>query len=351
MELRTQATAGSNGHLTFGTAYNGFSITCSPFGNTVATDATGPYWGDQCTAACSGTPCTGCGIFTTTTGTAPNRIFYIEWRTNYYGQSGNQTQALLNYEVALYESGTPAFQFIYGSITPATIANDSQLVVGVKNTNTNFTQFGCDTTGGQSPPVTSGQVLTANLVGCGTPTPTPTPTATATPKCAPGWSAGPDMPTVLVRALAFSSDGNLHHGRMPADTAGLILHVLRYTPSTNSWSQMGVTLPDNQMNNMACGVLTLSGTPYIYCVGGSAAGQTTATARVFFYDPLADTITSLTASDNWPGDAAGTILPGGFAVTGNKLYILGGFNINVASTNEIWQFDPTLAVGSKVATE
>jgi hypothetical protein len=43
----------------------------------------------------------------------------------------------------------------------------------------------------------------------------------------------------------------------------------------------------------------------------------------------------------------GTILPGGFAVANNKLYILGGFNINVASTNQIWQFDPTAAVGSK----
>src|SRR5262245_17008168 len=43
----------------------------------------------------------------------------------------------------------------------------------------------------------------------------------------------------------------------------------------------------------------------------------------------------------------GTILPGGFAVANNKLYILGGFNINVASTNQIWQFDPTLAVGYK----
>src|SRR5207248_7613001 len=38
---------------------------------------------------------------------------------------------------------------------------------------------------------------------------------------------------------------------------------------------------------------------------------------------------------------------GGFAVVNNKLYILGGFNINVASTNQIWQFDPTAAVGSK----
>src|SRR5204862_7215095 len=73
----------------------------------------------------------------------------------------------------------------------------------------------------------------------------------------------------------------------------------------------------------------------------------TATARVFFYNPVTDTATTLAAGDNWPGDAAGTILPGGFAETGNKMYILGGFNINVASTNQIWQFDPNGAVGAK----
>jgi hypothetical protein len=61
---------------------------------------------------------------------------------------------------------------------------------------------------------------------------------------------------------------------------------------------------------------------------------------------VTDTLTTLTAADNWPG-AAGTILPGGFAVVNNKLYILGGFNINVASTNQIWRFDPTQAVGAK----
>jgi len=137
-------------------------------------------------------------------------------------------------------------------------------------------------------------------------------------------------------------------GGRTSDTAGSdFQHVLRYSPSTNSWTQRGVTLPDNQMNNMACGVLTVSGTSYIYCVGGSAAGQTTATARVFFYNPVTDTVTTLTGADNWPGDAAGTILPGGFAVASNKLYILGGFNINVASTNQIWEFDPTAAAGSK----
>src|SRR5262249_39786349 len=165
------------------------------------------------------------------------------------------------------------------------------------------------------------------------------------------WSAGPSMPTVLVRAVGvyFPADGNFYTmGGRTSDSAGSdFQHVLRYSPGSNNWTLMGVTLPDNTMNNMACGVLTVSGTPYIYCVGGSAAGQTTATARVFFYDPATDTATTLTSADNWPGDIVGTILPGGFAVANDKLYILGGFNINVSSTNEIWQFDPTQGVGSK----
>jgi plastocyanin len=169
--------------------------------------------------------------------------------------------------------------------------------------------------------------------------------------CTPsGWSAGPDMPTVLVRAVGvhFQADGNFYTvGGRISDTAGDdFQHVLQYNPTSNSWTQMASTLPDNQMNNMACGVLTVSGTPLIYCVGGSAAGATTATARVFTYDPATDT-PALLGSDDWPGDAAGTILPGGFTVANNKLYILGGFNINVASTNEIWEFDPNGVAGSR----
>ncbi|MGH3515697.1 MAG: hypothetical protein ACRDRB_26045, partial [Pseudonocardiaceae bacterium] len=67
---------------------------------------------------------------------------------------------------------------------------------------------------------------------------------------------------------------------------------------------------------------------------------------MFYYNPVTDAVTTLTAGDNWPGNM-GTILPGGFAETGNKMYILGGFNINVSSTNQIWSFDPNAAVGSK----
>ena len=136
-------------------------------------------------------------------------------------------------------------------------------------------------------------------------------------------------------------------GGRSADTAGSdFTHPFEYTPFNNTWVTKTATYPDNQVNNMACGVLTVSGTRLIYCVGGSAAGATTATGRVFFYNPVTDAITTLTGADDWPG-AQGTVLPGGFAVANNKLYILGGFNINVASTNEIWQFDPTGAVGAK----
>ena len=98
---------------------------------------------------------------------------------------------------------------------------------------------------------------------------------------------------------------------------------------------------------MACGVLTVGGTPQIYCVGGSAAGATVSTTRVFSYNPMTDTVTALTAADNWPVTPAATTLPGGFAVVANKLYIIGGYDIGNASTNQTWQFDPTLAVGSR----
>ena len=313
----TQATAGSNGHLTFGTAYSGFSITCSPFGNTVATDATGPYWGDQCTGACNTTPCTGCGIFTTTTGTAPNRIFYVEYRTNYYGLAG-QTQALLNYEVALYESGTPAFQFIYGSITPAAIANDSQLVVGVKHTDTNFTQYGCDTTGGQSPPVTSGQVLTAMLT-MRADTPTPTPSST-TPTCGPAaWQSGPPQPPARYAIQgALGTDNKLYiAGGQSADATPIVYdQVSRYDYTTNTWSNVApLPVPVSQ-------AATGAANGKIYVAGGFIGG-TSVTNALRIYDIATNTWTSGANMPTSPGVEAAAA-----AVVNGKFYVMGGDDFN-----------------------
>jgi hypothetical protein len=73
-----------------------------------------PYWDDQRTDSnhgCAGFPGATCGIFTSVTGSAPNRIFNIEWRTVYFA---NTAQAA-NYELRLYE-GQPRFDVIYGQV-------------------------------------------------------------------------------------------------------------------------------------------------------------------------------------------------------------------------------------------
>src|SRR4029077_2539981 len=62
--------------------------------------------------------------------------------------------------------------------------------------------------------------------------------------CTPSWSAGPNLPTVLIRAVGvyFPADGNFYTmGGRTADTAGSdFQHVLRYSPVSNTWTQMGV---------------------------------------------------------------------------------------------------------------
>jgi hypothetical protein len=161
--------------------------------------------------------------------------------------------------------------------------------------------------------------------------------------CIPGWSAGPDMLSTGVRMVGvyFPANGKFYAmGGRASDGVGTdFTNPFEYDPLSNSWTIKSATYPDNQVNNMACGVLNDAGTDYIYCVGGSAAGQTVATDRVFRYDPVTDTISPVAAP--WPGDSNGITLPGGFTVFQNKLYILGGFQISTAMTDQIWEFTPT----------
>ncbi len=162
--------------------------------------------------------------------------------------------------------------------------------------------------------------------------------------CPESWAAGAPLPTPAVRSVGvfFAANGNFYAmGGRSSDAAGSdFTHPFEYNPATNTWTTKAAAYPDNQVNNMACGVLNDAGTPYVYCVGGSAAGATTSTDRVFRYNPVTDTISPVAAP--WPGALAGTTLPGGFSVYNNKLYILGGFTISPAApVNTIWEFTPT----------
>jgi subtilisin family serine protease len=74
------------------------------------------------------------GIFISVSGTAPNRIFNIEWRSGYVA---NDIRS--RYEVRLYE-GQPKFEVIYGQTRQGFSAT-----VGVqKGTGERFTQYACD---------------------------------------------------------------------------------------------------------------------------------------------------------------------------------------------------------------
>src|SRR6266536_5192311 len=176
-----------------------------------------------------------------------------------------------------------------------------------------------------------------NFVGGGiSPTPTPTPAC--------NWSAGPNMPSVGVRLVGvfFPANGKFYEmGGRSSDSAGSeFTHPFEYDPVANTWTTKGATYPDTHTNNMACGVLTDAGTPYIYCVGGSQVTVVGTFDRVFRYNPVTDVISAVAAP--WPG-GLGIVLPGGFAVFNNKLYILGGFDTVTnggQGTNQIWEFTP-----------
>jgi hypothetical protein len=170
------------------------------------------------------------------------------------------------------------------------------------------------------------------------------PTGFTCPNCPSpgGWRAGPDMPSTGVRMVGvyFPGNGKFYAvgGRSMDGLGNDFTHPFEYDPTSNTWTIKSATFPDNEVSNMACGVLTDSGTDYIYCVGGSAGGQTTATDRVFRYDPITDTIETIASP--WPGNVDGITLPGGFAVFLNNLYILGGFRLDTAMTDAIWEFTP-----------
>jgi N-acetylneuraminic acid mutarotase len=150
----------------------------------------------------------------------------------------------------------------------------------------------------------------------------------------------------------FPTNGKFYAmgGRM-SDTAGSeFTHPLEYDPVGNSWTTKSATYPDPMVNNMACGVLTDAGTPYIYCAGGSQVTNPSISDRVFRYDPVTDTISVVAAP--WPA-VQGMVLPGGFTVFNNKLYILGGFDTITnggQGTNQIWEFTPSPAAWVQKAT-
>jgi hypothetical protein len=126
------ATLSSNGNVEFGSNSSAYSNVCLPVAGFA--DTIFAHWDDLRTDG------VGHGIYLSTSGVAPNRIFNIEWRAQYFSPSND-----LNFEVRLYE-GQSRFDVIYGAVPQG----GSSATVGVQHDGTTATSFECNV-GGLSP--------------------------------------------------------------------------------------------------------------------------------------------------------------------------------------------------------
>jgi hypothetical protein len=157
------ANVGSNGELLFVGGSSAFPWTCLP--SSVKGPSIYPHYDDLRTD--SGGPCIPgpCGVYTSISGSAPNRVFNIEWRARYFSGPGSAS-----FEVRLYEGSPGRFDIVIGRLDQGGMS----ATVGVEDGSARFTQFECNT----GAPDNTGIAFV--LSSCGTPTVTPTPTLCTT---------------------------------------------------------------------------------------------------------------------------------------------------------------------------
>jgi len=115
----------------------------------------------------------GCGVFTSVTGSAPYRVFNIEWHAvRFYDNTP------VNFEARLFENDlNQRFDIIYGPSTTITTFDTA----GVQGPTGSVTQDFCNS----APPQNASRTYTLPFSGTPSPTPTATAAATATPTPTP----------------------------------------------------------------------------------------------------------------------------------------------------------------------
>ena len=373
----TSINLSSNGNAQFTTTDATFTNQCLPW--LTHNYSIYPYWDDLYLVN------SGFGIFTSISGTAPNRIFNIEWRAQYFPGSGTA-----NGELRLYE-GQLRFDVIYGTVSNG----NTSATAGVQRDNTFFTQYFCNGSGGAA---TGGQSYMYFPPPCPTPTPsatppppsaTPTATATATatptptsiggtptptPTCGPGGTPGPwniitPYPITIVR-YGFAQTATYLYVFGGVSNGTRVNSVNRWNISTGGWESQAPMPFTSEAPTCAI----LSGTGFVYCTEGDTGSGF---AR---YDIVTNTWTSLApipggdhygsasgafngkvfvaggttaysnavqvydiATNTW---STGTGAPKGFLLAGYRqvgqfLYVVGGFNASgpnaVAQTSVLYK--------------
>jgi hypothetical protein len=303
---------------------------------------------------------TGCGVFTSVSGSAPNRIFNIEWRAVYFA---DHTQTA-NIEARLYESDpNHRFDFVFGTVNAG---SDQLYVSGVQGAAGAFTEDFCDA----APPAPGSRSYTC-AGGGGTPTPTPT----CTPGGGPGpWTAGTAYPTTIVR-YGFAQTATHFYVFGGVDNGAITGAVNRMDLSTGNWEPRAASPIAGEAPT--CALDESAG--IVYCTDGTNG------SGFFSYDIAADSWTTLAsipqsdtygsasgafngkvfvaggtsgilntvqvydiATNTWsPGTAApAPFLLAGYHQLGQFLYVVGGFDPTFVNNATTWRLDMSSAPGT-----
>ncbi len=240
----TSANVSSNGNIQFSSNYNYGDTGCLPSSN--LSNGILAYWDDLRTDQLGS--CASCGIFTSVSGTAPNQIFNIEWRTIYFNNNGQHA----NFEVRLYE-GQYRFDVIYGQVDQS----GAGATVGVQGDSARFTQYSCGTSS-----LSNGLKLNYTLPNPCPPTPTSTPTATVTPvvRGHVTWQGRPSQPNPLqqlpITLTLKSGVVEINYPARNTDASGFFtVSVGGMTPGTYNWRAKGPKFLAN------AGLVILTGSP------------------------------------------------------------------------------------------
>jgi hypothetical protein len=179
----SRANVSSEGNLQFLTTYV-CAITTCPLPEPHLGPAILPNWDSYMDtapfAACEQYAGGPCGIYTSLSGSAPDRILNIQWRTHFWATS----QHTANFEMRLYE-GTGRIDFVYGQVD----YSGGRATIGVQDGAGLLTQYACNTEviirglliSWSPPPCEPAFTLTPTRTRLATPPPTDTSTPTVTP--------------------------------------------------------------------------------------------------------------------------------------------------------------------------
>jgi hypothetical protein len=291
----------SNGRLGFTDMDYNWANTCLPDGAGSVNDVIFAHWDDLLTNSPNS------GIYTSVSGSAPNRAFNIEWRTTYYG-----TSQPAHFEVRLFENSS-TFELIYDQVAQS----GSGATVGAqKDTGSRFTQFSCNTGA-----ISQGLKVTFALLPCGTPPPstptvtgtppTATPTATATPQqpaCAiPTWRLQGLYPSLIGR-YGFAQSGNDFYVLSGVSSGAVVNTAGHFNASQGYW----LPVANIPTGHEASAAALYNGKIY---VAGGFTGRATSDFQIYDIASNSWTVGAALPGPTW-GAAAGAY--------NGRVYVAGG---------------------------